>query len=122
MKNKIVFMALLAIFAGVITSCNNEGTIGNEYPTLYVVNGTDYSVNVYCDNRLVATAGAHDNSGKTVLSNTSVNLPVFVEAEFYDKKGNRVGGYNWNNYYFQWNRSYKMTLTNSASSSTITAL
>ncbi len=121
MKQKIILMALVALLAGTFSSCNKDGALGN-YPILYVVNGTDYSANVYCDNRLVATAGAHNNSGKVVLSNTSVNLPVYVEAEFYDKKGNRVGGYDWNNYYFQWNKSYKMTLTGSSSTSMITAL
>ena len=121
MKKKILFVAILAILAGAFSSCNKDGVLGN-YPILYVVNGTDYSVNVYCDNRLVATAGAHNNSGKVELSNTSVNLPVYVEAEFYDKKGNRVGAYKWNNYYFQWNKSYKMTLTNSSSTSTIIML
>ena len=78
-------MALVALLAGTFSSCNKDGVMG-DYPILYVVNGTDYSANVYCDNRLVATAGAHNNSGKVVLSNTSVNLPVYVEAEFYDKK------------------------------------
>ena len=121
MKRKIILMALVALLAGVFSSCKKDGVMG-DYPILYVVNGTDYSVNVYCDNHLVTTAGAHNNSGKVVLSNTSVNLPVYVEAEFYDKKGNRVGGYEWNNYYFQWNKSYKMTLTGSSSSSMITAL
>lgn len=121
MKHKIILMALVALLVGTFSSCNKDGVMGN-YPILYVVNGTDYSVNVYCDNHLVATAGAHNNSGKVVLSNTSVNLPVYVEAEFYDKKGNRVGGYEWNNYYFQWNKSYKMTLTGSSSTSMITAL
>lgn len=120
MKHKIFLMAIIAMLVGTFSSCNNNGVVGN-YPILYVVNGTDYPVNVYCDNRLVASAGAHNNSGKVVLSNTSVNLPVYVEAEFYDKKGNRVGAYNWTNYYFQWNKSYKMTLTNSSSTSIITA-
>lgn len=121
MKRIFILMALVALLAGTFSSCNKDGVMG-DYPILYVVNGTDYSVNVYCDNRLVATASAHNNSGKIVLSSTSVNLPVYVEAEFYDKKGNRVGGYDWNNYYFQWNRSYKMTLTGSSSTSMITEL
>ena len=121
MEHKFLLLALVAMLTGMFTSCNKDGVLGN-YPILYVVNGTDYSVNVYCDNRLVASAGAHNNSGKVELSNTSVNLPVYVEAEFYDSKGKRVGAYEWNNYYFQWNKSYKMTLTNSSSTSMITAL
>jgi hypothetical protein len=121
MKHKIILLAMLAMLVGTFSSCDGNGVVDN-YPILYVVNGTDYAVNVYCDNHLVATAGAHNNSGKVVLSNTSVNLPVYVEAEFYDKKGNRIGGYEWTKYYFQWNRSYKMTLTNSSSTSMITAL
>lgn len=118
MKNKIILMALVAVLVGTFSSCNKDGGLGN-YPILYVVNGTDYSVNVYCDNLLVATAGAHDNSGKVVLSNTSVNLPVYVEAIFYDKKGNKVNGYNWSKYYFRWDTSYKMTLTTSTSTSSL---
>lgn len=121
MKLKILLLALVTMLTGMFTSCNKDGVLGN-YPILYVVNGTDYSVEVYCDNRLVASAGAHNNSGKVVLSNTSANLPVYVEAEFYDTKGKRVRSYEWNNYYFKWNRSYKMTLTNSSSTSIITAL
>lgn len=121
MKNKFLLLALLAMLIGGFTSCNKDGIIGN-YPILYVVNCTDYSVNVYCDNRLVASAGAHNNSGKVELFNTSVNLPVYVEAEFYDNRGKIIKSYTWNNYYFQWNRSYKMTLTNSSSTSMITAL
>jgi len=120
MKKRFLFVALFALLVGTFTSC--ERVIENSYPILYVVNGTDYSVNVYCDNRLVASAGAHNNSGKTVLSNTSVNLPVYVEAEFYDNRGNTVGSYKWTNYYFQWNTSYKMTLTNSSQTSVITKL
>ena len=114
-------MAILAMLVGTFNSCNQNETV-RVYPILYVVNGTDYSVNVYCDNRLVTSAGAHNNSGKVELSNTSINLPVYVEAVFYDKKGKRVSAYEWNDYHFQWNRSYKMTLTNSLSTSMITAL
>lgn len=121
MKNKLILMAFIVIFAGIFSSCNKDGAVGN-YPILYVVNGTDYFVNVYCDNFLVGSARAHNNSGKVVLSNTSVNLPVYVEAEFYDNNGKIVGSYSWNNYYFQWNNSYKMTLTNSSSTSIITLL
>ena len=106
---------------GGFTSCNRDGVIG-DYPILYVVNGTDYSVNVFCDNLLVASAGAHNNSGKVELANTSVNLPVYVEAVFFDNKGKKVHAYEWSNYYFQWNKSYKMTLTNSSSTSMITVL
>ena len=50
------------MLVGTFSSCNNNGVVGN-YPILYVVNGTDYPVNVYCDNRLVASAGAHNKSG-----------------------------------------------------------
>ena len=117
MKCKILLLALVAMLIGTLTSCNND-----DYPILYVVNGTDYSVNVYCDNRFVTSADAHNNSGKVVLSNTSVNLPVYVEAEFYDSKGKKVRTYTWHDQYFRWNRSYKMTLTNSTSTSVIQTL
>ena len=117
MKHKIIFLALVALFVGTFSSCNKDGVIGN-YPILYVVNGSDYKVNVYCDNLLVATAGAHNNSGAIQLSNTSINLPVYVEAEFYDSKNKYVGRYSWNSYYFSWNKSYKMTLNNSGGTMT----
>jgi len=121
MKHKIILMAIIAMFAGTFSSCKkNRGT--DNYPILYVVNGTDYSINVYCDNYLVATAGAHSNSGRVELSNTSINFPVYVEAEFYDTKGNIVNVYKWNDYYFHWNKTYKMTLTTSSSTSMITVL
>lgn len=100
------------MLAGTFTSCNNEGAGGN-YPILYVVNGSDYKVNVYCDNYLVATASSHNNSGAVKLSNTSINLPVYIEAVFYNSKNNYVGRYIWDDYYFNWGKSYKMTLTNS---------
>ena len=77
MKHKFLLLALIAMLTGMFTSCNKDGVLGN-YPILYVVNGTDYSVNVFCDNLLVASAGAHNNSGKVELANTSVNLPVYV--------------------------------------------
>ena len=112
MKQKLLLLALVAMLTGVFTSCNKEGDVGN-YPILYVVNGTDYAVNVYCDNILVASAGAHNNSGKVVLADISVNFPIYVEAEFYNTKGTGFYTYKWSNYYFRWGKSYKMTLTNS---------
>ena len=120
MKKRFLLFVLCALVAGTFCSCND--TFSKNYPILYVVNGTDYSAEVYCDNHLVATAGAHNNSGKVELNNTSINLPVFVEAEFYDNKGKRVGGYTWNSYHFSWNKSYKMTLANSSSSSSLKEL
>lgn len=111
MKNKILFMAFIALFVGTFSSCKKDEVIS--YPNLYVVNGTNYSADVYCDNHLVATAGAHNNSGKVVLANTSVNLPVYVEVNFYDTKGTKVGAYHWDSFSFRWNTSYKMTLTSS---------
>ena len=120
MKHKIFLIAFVILLAGSFTSCDND--LKRDYPILYVVNGTDYSVDVYCDNFFVVSVGAHDNSDKVELSNTSINLPVYVEADFYDSKGKKVNGYNWSNQYFRWNRSYKMTLTNSTKTSSITAL
>lgn len=120
MKHKIIFGVLLAMLAVAFSSCKNEGTLN--YPILYVVNSTDYTAKVYCDNRLVTTVGARNNSGKVTLSNTSVNLPVYVEAVFYNSSGSKVHSYNWPNYYFQFNKSYKMTLTTSSSTSKITVL
>lgn len=121
MKHKIILMALIAILTGAFSSCKKNETVG-KFPILYVVNGTDYSVDIYCDNRLVTSAGAHNNSGDVKLSNTSINVPVYVEAEFYDNKGQRVRSYTWNNFYFQWDKTYKMTLTNSSSTSSLTTL
>lgn len=121
MKNKLILLAVLVMFVGVVNSCKQDRVI-DSYPILYVVNGTDYPVNVYCDNHLVAIAGKHNNSGKIELTNTSINLPVYVVAEFYDNKGNRFASYTWNNYYFRWNKTYKMTLTNSSSNSQLVEL
>jgi hypothetical protein len=112
MKRKFILFALLALLAGTFYSCK-DGLL-NDNPILYVVNGTDYSVKVYCDNLLVAKAGAHNNSGKVELSNTSVNLPVYVEVICFDSKGTKVRTIHWDNYYFKWNKSYKMTLTDSS--------
>ena len=110
MKKNVFILALLTTLLG-FTSCISEPEMNR--PDLYVVNGSDYSVQVYCDNHLVTTASAHSNSGRTPLIDVSINIPVFVEAKFYDKKGEYVGRYSWNNYYFTWNASYKMTLQNS---------
>ena len=122
MKHKLLFIAMLALFMGAFCSCDKKDQVTQNNPVLYVVNGTGYSVNVYCDNHLVTSAGAHNNSGKVVLSNVSINFPVYVEAEFYDSKGKVVNKYDWSNYYFQWNKTYKITLTTSSSTSMITAL
>ncbi len=115
MKHRIFIMAMIALFMGTLCSCEKNEQVTKNLPVLYVVNGTGYSVNVYCDNHLVTSAGAHDNSGKVVLTNVSINIPVYVEAKFYDSKGKLVTGYNWNSFYFEWNKSYKMTLTTSTS-------
>ena len=113
MKQKIILMALVALLAGIFSSCNKDGALGN-YPTLYVVNGSSYSANIYCDNLLVATAGAHNNSGRIDLTNTSINLPVYVEAYYYNSKGEYVGKHiAWESFYFKWNKSYKITLNDS---------
>ena len=113
MKTKILFVAFIAFVIGVLCSCERNEQVTQQRPILYVVNGSDYSANIYCDNHLVATAGAHNNSGEIMLTNTSVNLPVYVEAYFYDKKGDYAGKHmNWD-YTFRWNHSYKMTLNNS---------
>ena len=90
MKNKIILMALVAVLVGTFSSCNKDGGLGN-YPILYVVNGSSYSANIYCDNLLVASAGAHNNSGRVELTNTSINLPVYVEAYYYDSNGKYTG-------------------------------
>ncbi|MBR3408221.1 MAG: hypothetical protein IKG86_05210 [Paludibacteraceae bacterium] len=121
MKKQFLLMAIIAMLVGTFSSCNRNGNVGND-PILYVVNGSDYSANVYCDNHLVATAGAHNNSGKVELSNVSINMPVYVEVIFYNNKGNKVNGYTWNSYYFRWDRTYKMTLTNSSSTSSLTEI
>ncbi|MBQ9297231.1 MAG: hypothetical protein IJ204_08585 [Paludibacteraceae bacterium] len=111
MKNKIRLFALLALMMGIFCSCNN--TFERSFPILYVVNSTDYTVRVYCDNLPVATAGARNNSGAVELSDTSVNIPVYVETVFYDSKGNKIRSVSWSNYYFKWNSSYKMTINSS---------
>lgn len=120
MKHKIILLAMLAMLVGTFSSCDGNGV--DNYPSLYVVNGTDYAVNVYCDNQLVVAAWEHNNSETVVLSNISVNSPIYVTAEFYDTAGNIVDRYEWSDYYFQWNKTYKMTLTSSSSTSIITAL
>ena len=119
MKKKFFILVLFAAMLG-LSSCGDM--FKNSYPILYVVNSSDYSVNVYCDNHPVASVSAHNNSGKVELDNVSINLPVYVEAIFYDSKGKKVGGYNWSSRYFRWNKSYKMTLTNSSSSSSLVEL
>lgn len=116
MKYKIILVAFIALIVGTFGSCKNGGM--DSYPILYVVNTSDYSVEVYFDNYMVTSVGAHNNSGKVVLSNTSINLPVYVEVKLYDKKGNE-GHASWDDYYFKWNKSYKMTITNSTSKITV---
>ena len=108
MKKKFYWMALIALLLG-MSSCNNEPL---NYPVLYIVNASAYSVKVHCDNKLVATVGQNNNT-QVQLSNVSVNLPVYIEVEYLDSKGNRVKRYTWDNYYFSWNSSYKMTLKDS---------
>ena len=122
MKHRILFIAFIAFVIGMFCSCNSKEQVTQELPILYVVNGTGYAVDVYCDNHLVASAGAHNNSGKVILSDVSINFPVYVEADFYDSKGNFHHSYEWTKYYFRWNKTYKMTLTNSSSSSIISEL
>ena len=112
MKNKLLLLGFLVLMTCAFTACDNNGERLGTKPILYVVNGSDYSVDVYCDNYLVASTGAHSNSGKVVLTNTSINLPVFVEALYFDKKGNQVFKLTWNDYIFKWDTSYKMTLQN----------
>ena len=114
MKTKILILSILTLLTCTFTACNKDGGFGN-YPILYVVNASDYSVKVYCDNLLVTSVNAHNNSGKVVLSNTSVNLPVYVEANYYNAKGQKAMHNSWN-VYFRWNKSYKMTLNNSVGS------
>jgi hypothetical protein len=118
MKHKIIIWVFVALFGGLLNSCKLANP-DLKVPVLYVVNGTNYAVNIYCDNILVASTNAHGNSGKIELNNTGINVPVYVEAEFYDNKGNVISAYNWSNYYFRWNKSYKMTLTNSSSNSSL---
>lgn len=105
MKKKILFMAILTMLVGMFSSCG--GSLQNSYPILYVVNSSDYSASVYCDNLCVTSVGARNNSGKVVLDDVSVNLPVHVEVYF--SNGKKV---TFDNYYFRWNTSYKLTLTN----------
>lgn len=107
MKKKFFWMALVALLMA-MSSCNNEPL---NYPVMYIVNASDYSVKVNCDNNPVVTVGQNSNT-KVQLSNVSVNLPVFVEVEYFDSKGNRVKRYTWDSYYFSWNTAYKMTLKN----------
>ena len=48
------------------------------------------------------------------MNNVSINLPVLVEVYFYDSKHNYVGKVNWKNYYFKWNKNYKLTIFSSS--------
>lgn len=116
MKRKFIILALFVALLG-LSSCNS---LQPSCPILYVVNASDYSVEVYCDNLFVTAAGAHNNSGAITLSNVSINLPVYVEMRYYDKNGNYAGNGKWENYYFRWDKTYKITVTNSGS--TITQL
>ena len=109
MKRKFFVLALFAALLG-LSACSN---LQPNYPEMYVVNGSDYSVEVYCDNHFVTAASAHNNSGQTTLDNVSINLPVYVELYHYDTKGNYVRKLIWENYYFRWDKTYKMTITNS---------
>lgn len=105
MKKNFLILAVLAILTGMFSSCGNA--LQGNYPILYVVNSSNYSVNVYCDNYPVVSVGPRNNSGKVVLDGVSVNLPVYVEVYF--SNGSKV---TFDNYYFGWNTSYKLTLTN----------
>lgn len=111
MKNKIFFMALVAILSFTFSSCSKTEL---NYPAFYVVNSSNYLADVYCDNHFITTTTAHGNSGKVVMNNVSINLPVLVEVYFYDSKHNYVGKVNWKNYYFKWNKNYKLTIFSSS--------
>ncbi len=115
---KFLLMAFFAMVMGTFYSCKSKEE--QNYPILYVVNGTSYYAEVYCDNRFVLSANAHENSRGVRLSNTSINFPVYVEVMFFNANGKMVNAYHWSEYYFNWNKNYKMTLTTSASSSRIT--
>ena len=115
MKRKIFFVALLAILIGTLTSCGKEELAR---PVLYVVNSSNYDAYVYCDNRLVTKTPSYENSGKIIMDNVSINFPVHVKISLYDTKGNYAGEVSWSNYYFSWNTSYKITITNSKSTIT----
>jgi uncharacterized protein YcfL len=110
MKHKIFLMAIVAVLLGAFCSCSTKESETLNRPVLYVVNGSNYSVEVYCDNHLVATARAHNNSGGIRLSNVSINIPVYVEVYYYDSKGKYQGNLSFDNYYFKWNSSYKLTI------------
>jgi len=114
MKTKFLIFGIVALLSCCFTACNKDGGLGN-YPILYVVNASDYSAKVYCDNLLVTSVDARNNSGKVVLSRTSVNLPVYVEVNFYNNKGENIRRSSLNNVYFRWNKSYKITLNNTQS-------
>lgn len=114
MKKKLLLMALLTLLVGTFTSC--ERFIENNLPVLYVVNGADYAAKVYCDNWPIANVSSHNNSGKIILTDVSINLPVLVEVYFY-KNGSYINKkIAWEDYYFKLGKSYKMTLTNSGGS------
>ncbi|MBQ7632320.1 MAG: hypothetical protein IJS82_06150 [Paludibacteraceae bacterium] len=108
MKKKFFWMALMALMLG-LSSCKNETL---NYPVMYIVNASDYSAKISCDNKLITTVAAHKNI-QELMNTVSINLPVYIEVEFLDSKGNRVKRYTWENYYFGWNSTYKMTLQNS---------
>lgn len=99
-------MIVAMLLAITFSSCNKEGN-----PILYVVNASDYDAEILCDNHLVTFVAARNNSGKVELNNVSVNAPVYVEAYYYDKGAYTGKHVSWN-YYFKWNKSYKLTLTN----------
>ena len=114
MKRFLFIMALVAALLGTFSSCTSpvDKSMEKSYPILYVVNSSDYTIQFYCDNRKVATTSAHANSGAITLSNISINLPVFVEVYYYDKKGNYVSRTEGDDFQFRWNKTYKLTVHN----------
>lgn len=112
---KLFFLATFAL-ALLFTSC--DPMAGLEYPTLSIVNGSDYNAYVYFDNSLGATCKSGKNA--KIELDCSINIPVLVVVEFYNSSNKYIGKYTWDDYVFNWNSAYKMTLTNSSSSSKIT--
>lgn len=110
MKKILFFLAVVTVLTLSFTSCYMGGVIG-DYPIMYIVNGSDYAVEVYCDNHFIAATKAHTNSGKVRLSALPMHAPIYIEVLYYNDKKELVDERTWDNYYFRWSRAYKMIIS-----------
>ena len=110
MKKFLFFLAAALFLSVSFTSCYHGGVIG-DYPIMYIVNGSDYAVEVYCDNHFIAATAAHSNSEKVRLTALPMHAPIYIEVLYYNDKKELVDERTWDNYYFRWSRAYKMIIS-----------